>query len=298
MAQPVIVRIVRDDGEEFLIDNEKWMIPNDGLENWANLPYSVSKQENASYDGGIITNQRVETVDRTVKAELFSPEGNPEARAEAIRFFSPRHTYDVHLTYQGRTRWCQGVQYAFKCETGNIYQPVTISWTVLCPMPFLLSESDFGQDVALVKPKFGFPYMSAVDRVGKESLLFHQKGFLSGAYNFERIVEIVNDGDVETYPTVRIKARGHVVNPQIEKDNVYVLVLVTMEAGDELVIDFASRPPRVTLNGKNVINKVDRTSTFTEMKFNVGVNSFSYNADTGENVMSVSLFYRTRFLGI
>lgn len=68
--EQVILHIVRDDGMEFDIDNVVWMIPNDGLENWANLPHSVSVQENASYDGGVVTNRRVETVDRSVHAEL------------------------------------------------------------------------------------------------------------------------------------------------------------------------------------------------------------------------------------
>lgn len=295
MAQPVTVRIVRDDGEEFWIDNEKWMIPNDGLENWANLPHSVSVQENASYDGGIVTNQRVEAVDRTVEAELLSPEGNADARAEAIRFFSPRHTYDVHLTYQGRTRWCQGVQYAFKCETGNIYQPVAISWTVLCPMPYLLSEDNFGKDVALITAKFGFPYHSVVQSTPAG---VYKRGFVMGVYDFNRTVGIQNDGDVTTFPRVVIRADGTVENPRISIGDKFVRFVGTLRQGDELVIDFEQRPPRVTLNGQNAINKVDRASSFTSFQIEAGDTTFEYDADSGENVMSVSLYYWKRYLGI
>lgn len=295
MAQPVIVRIVRDDGEEFWIDNERWMIPNDGLENWANLPHSVSVQENASYDGGIVTNQRVEAVDRTVEAELLSPEGNAEARAEAIRFFSPRRTYDVHLTYQGRTRWCQGVQYAFKCETGNIYQPVAISWTVLCPMPYLLSEDNFGKDVAFITAKFGFPYHSVVQSTPAG---VYKRGFVMGVYDFNRTVDIRNDGDVTTFPRVVVRADGTVENPKISIGDKFVRFVGTLRQGDELVIDFEQRPPRVTLNGQNAINKVDRASSFTSFQIEAGDTTFEYDADSGENVMSVSLYYWKRYLGI
>lgn len=295
MAQPVIVRIVRDDGEEFWIDNEKWMIPNDGLENWANLPHSVSVQESASYDGGIVTNRRVETVDRTVEAELLSPEGNAEARAGAIRFFSPRHTYDVHLTYQGRTRWCRGVQYAFKCETGNVYQPVAISWTVLCPMPYLLSEDNFGKDVASVTAKFGFPYHSVVQSTPAG---VYKRGFAMGVYDFNRTVDIQNDGDVTTFPRVVIRADGTVENPKIGIGDKFVRFVDTLKQGDELVIDFEQRPPRVTLNGQNAINKVDRASSFTSFQIEAGDTTFEYDADSGENVMSVSLYYWKRYLGI
>lgn len=297
--QSVHLRIVRDDGKEFAIDNEKWMMENDALKNWAELPHSVSTQENAQYDGGIVTNRRISVVDRTVKAVLADWRKNAEARAEVISFFSPKHEYQAHLTYQGRTRWCGGVQYAFKCETGNIYEPCSFTWTLLSPMPFLLSEGNFGQDIALVTPHFGFPYMSAVDRVGTESRLAHQKGFQVGVYNYGRSVNVANDGDVETFPRVEIKARGDVKNPLIMKDGTYyVRVLTGMEQGDVLTIDFENRPPRVTLNGASIMHMVDRSSSFTNMGFDVGANSFSYDADSGENVMSVSLYYYKRYLGI
>lgn len=297
--QPVHLRIVRDDGREFAIDNERWLVPNDGLEGWAELPHSVSTQENASYDGGIVTNRRITVADRTVTAELADWRENAKARAEVISFFSPKREYQAHLTYQGRTRWCGGVQYAFKCDAGNIYRPCSFSWTVLSPMPFLLSEDNFGQDIALVTPRFGFPYMSAVDRAGADKVTPHQQGFQVGTYNYGRSVSIDNDGDVETFPRVEIVARGKVKNPSIVKDDTYyVRVLTEMEQGDALTIDFENRPPRVTLNGANATNLVDRSSSFTNMRFDTGANTFSYDADVGENVMAVSLYYYKRYLGI
>lgn len=294
----VSVRIVRDDGREFIIDNKRWMIPDDGLENWTNLPHDISTQENAGYDGGVITNRRISTADRSVRAVLSDYRENETARAEAIAFFSPLHEYEAHLTYGGRTRWCAGVQYAFKCSTGNVYEPVQIDWTILSSMPFLLSEDDFGQDVALVTPKYGFQYMSAMDRVGKDSLLFHQKGFVTGAYNFNRVVKILNDGDMETYPRVIIKAKGNVKNPKIMINGAFIRVVTDMKEGQRLEIDLESRPPTVRLDWASVMHLLDRDSTFTGMRFRVGENSFSYDADEGENVMSVSLFYRKRYLGI
>lgn len=293
--EQVILHIVRDDGLEFDIDNRVWMIPNDGLENWANLPHSVSVQENASYDGGVVTNRRIGSVDRSVHAELASPDDNARMRMEAIRFFSPKHTYEAHLTYQGRTLWCEGEQYAFKCDTGNIYQPVTFDWTILCPMPYLLSEDDFGKDVALIKGKFGFPYHSVVQSTPEG---VYKRGFVMGVYAFDRVVDITNDGDVTTYPRVVISASGTVENPRISIGQKFVRYVGTLQANDQLVIDFEQRPPRVTLNGKNAMHKVDRASSFTSFQIDVGDTTFEYDADSGENVMSVSLYYRKRYLGI
>ena len=33
-SQDVKVRIVREDGQEFILDNTLWMIPSDGLDGW------------------------------------------------------------------------------------------------------------------------------------------------------------------------------------------------------------------------------------------------------------------------
>lgn len=291
----VLLRIVRDDGLVFDIDNVVWMIPSDGLENWANLPHSVSVQENASYDGGVVTNKRIETVDRSVHAELANPADNAEKRLEAIHFFSPKHTYEAHLTYQGRTLWCAGEQYAFKCETGNIYQPVTFDWTILCPMPYLLSEDDFGKDVALINGKFGFPSHSVVQSTPSG---VYKRGFVMGVYDFSQTVDIANDGDVTTFPRIVIKADGVVENPKISIGDKFVRFVGTLQQGDELVIDFEKRPPRVELNGNNAMNNVDRSSSLTSFQIEPGDTTFTYDADSGENVMSVSLFYRKRYLGI
>lgn len=297
--QPVNLRIVRDDGEEFHIDNERWLIPNDGLEGWAELDYGVSTSEYAAYDGGIVTNRRVNVRDRSVTAELADWRENATARAEAIGFFSPAHTYAAHLTYQGRTRWCEGVQYAFKCSAGNVYEPIQIDWTILSPMPYLLSEDDYGKDIALVTPKFGFPYMSAVEGVSGKV----QRGFQTGVYVFGDSVEVENDGDVEAWPTIVIKATGTVETPTFGKWNgadytAHVTVDTTLESGDVLTIDTESHPPVCEVNGESVTNLVDHLSAFTEMSIPLGKSTVRYSATSGENAMSVSLYFRKRYLGI
>lgn len=291
----VALNIVRDDGQEFAIDNRRWMIPNDGLENWANLPHSVSVQENASYDGGTVTNRRITTVDRSVHAVLRDPGENERARLDAVMFFNPKHFFAAYLTYQGRTLWCEGAQAGFTCDTGNVYQPVEFDWTLMCPMPFLLSVDDFGKDVARIRGKFGFPVHSVI---ASTPTGVYKRGFIAGAYDFAGSVDIDNDGDLPTFPRVEVKADGAVVNPKISIGDKFVRYVGSMTDGDSLLIDFTQRPPRVEFNGANAINNVDRASTFTGFAIEVGDNEFTYTADSGENVMSVVLRYHKRYLGI
>ena len=292
--QLVAVRIVRDDGETFDIDGETWRIPNDGLENWANLPHAVEVKQNASYDGGTVTNTRIESVDRSVRAELRDPAGNARWRAAAIRFFNPKHTFACYLTYLGRTRWCEGYQYGFSCDAGNVHQPVSFDWTILCPMPYLLSVDDFGKDVARVLGKFGFPMHSVVQAPRG----VYARGHVMGVNEFGKVVELENDGDVDAYPRVTVRATGKVVNPRIELSGAWVRILDEAKAGDVYTVDFTARPPRIEKNGENAIHLADRGSSFTGMAVPVGGGAFEYAADEGEVNMSVTVSYHKRYLGI
>lgn len=541
MSKKVTFNIIRDDNESLLLDGEEWGIT--GLENWANLSHELSVTENANYDGGIITNSRIASIDRTIEARLKDARLNELMRERILSFFNPKHEYEVHVEYQGMKRYCKGVQYGFSCDNGNVYQPITFSWTILCTQPYMLSEDDFGKDIANIDGAFGFPFVSclqdgtqqskylgsggvltvegngeqlsgvslyprdtvseltvgvagknlwinpsgtndgitatsnedgtialsgtassrtvirtssyslvpgrsyiiSVDKqispsysyanatgaaIGVEfynsdtwlqSIVFgygttlsslvvvpdstsisyfeivinagetlsgtyrimlnegetadpwekpqtttkaidlkgntlnagdsvsitngkailssgnkqidlgsvelpslltgttniwsnvgfdtyiptgvtqptgYLTGFIAGAYSFSNVVDIVNDGDVETYLRVVINANGSVTNPAIHKDGKYVKILGTLKQDDVVEIDFNQRPPSVTKNGENIINLSDRTSSFTGMQLDVGINQISYGADDGENNMSVSVYFEKRYLGI
>lgn len=294
MRGDVVARIVRSDGQEFALGVGDWLIPKDGLENWANLPYEVASVEIPSYDGAVVTGKRVSSVDRSISAIAANPKKNAELRARAIRFFNPKFAYEVHLTYQGRTRWCEGEQIGFRCSEGNIYEPVELDWSILCANPYLLSESDFGKDIAEVSPRLGFPFMSFLPPTGEG----HNKGFVAGKRQFSQTVEITNDGDVPSGMRFRIVAKGDVVNPQVRIGDGYVRAIKTMREGDSLELDLSSRPPRVLFNGQNGMNLIDRKSSILSMYIDPGETTIEYDADDGEQYMSVSVFYNKQYLGI
>lgn len=170
MTKPVTVVIKRSDGREFYIDNETWLIPNDGLDGWANLTHSVTTEELAEYDGSVLLKKRIKEQTRSIECRLADTRLNESARKAAVSFFNPKYSFEVYLTYQGRTLWCEGEQSGFRCDTGNIYAPVEFTWSILCPMPYLLSTDNFGVDVAYLRGKFGFPYHSVIDTREVESV--------------------------------------------------------------------------------------------------------------------------------
>lgn len=297
MLGDVTVRIVRSDGLEFNLGNEQWRIPNDGLENFANLNYQVSSDEIPAYDGAIITNKRVASQDRTIKAEVAKPSMNEELRAAAIKFFNPKYSYECYVTYMGRTRHCIGEQIGFKCSEGNIYQRASLTWSILCANPYMLSEGLYGQDLAEIEPRFGFPWVSFLPPEEGEPRLTNT-GAITSVHVFSQNVALINDGDVPSGMRVVLTAYGDVVNPYIRIGQGYIRLLTTMAPGDEIELDASSRPPTVTMNGKNAMNLVDRNSSILNMLIEVGETEIEYNADDGDLDLSVVVYYKKQYLGI
>lgn len=293
----VKARIVRSDGQELTIGDGEWRIPSDGLVNWANLPYSVASSEIPSYDGALVTSKRVGAVDRSISAVVWRPSDNERLRNAAVAFFNPKYSFDVHMTYMGRTRWCHGEQIGFKASEGNIYEPARIDWTILCPNPFMQSEGDFGRDIAEVAARFAFPFLSPLP-ASDGSVPGFGRGFIASLHMFGQEVEIDNDGDVPSGLVLRIRAKGDVENPIVRVGGAKLRVLAKMSEGDELLLDASSRPPKLTMNGNLAMNLIDRTSNILDMMVEVGGTTIAYDADDGESNMEVFVRYNKQYLGV
>lgn len=288
----VKARIVRSDGQELTLGDGDWRIPNGGLQNWSNLPYSVYSAEIPSADGAIVTSKRVSSVDRTITAICNSK--NAEAlRARAVEFFNPKYSYEVHLTYMGRTRWCAGEQIGFKASQGNIYKKPEITWTILCPNPYLQSESNFGKDIAEIVPMFAFPWYSAIQATEHVN-----EGAVVSVHSFAQSIEVTNDGDVASGMRIVIRATGDVTNPSIRLGEGYVRLITKLHQGDIVRLDVVSRPPVVTLNGANAMHLVDRESSILNLRIEVGDTTLEYDADDGYQNMSVSVYWNKQYLGV
>ncbi len=307
MAQPVVLRVERDDGRVFSIDNETWMIPNDGLEGWAELPHSVTTRDyGGGYDGGFVTNQRVGVADRSVKAVLADWRLNESARARAIAFFAPNRAYKAHLTYGGRERWAEGVQSGFKCSVGNIYEPVEFEWTLLSGMPYLLDEDDHSGDSSQATGMFGFPFLCLAEGAGAEHALVD--GFICGVAN-DGATSIYNGGDAEAWPVLRLTMVEDCTGPWVKINGEGVVLNQACGEGDVFVVDLASRPIVLTLNGEDVTGSIGSASSldtgnglpdFSRMALKPKVrNSVEVGCD-GEvsSVVRLAFSYRARYNGI
>lgn len=313
MRRELTIEIERDDGlgegnPRLVADGSRWRVEVGGLENFGGVSYEVSTQEYAQYDGSLVTRERTPEQDRTlVLGARFDP---AVARDEAMAFFIPHREYTVRCTLMGRTRHFRGRQYAMSVELGSLALPTTVTWTCLCAQPFWLSEDEHGYDIAEAQGRRGFPFASPADRVPPEAPVpksagagapAHVAGFVVGVVS--HATRLVNAGHVPTYPRFTVSASGNVSNPTVRvldasgEVAMDVTALVDMTDGDELVIDFESRPTTVELNGENVLHLVKPGSTLAA-SIGVGRYDVEWSAESGDASMRVVPSIRERYTGI
>ena len=106
-----------------------------------------------------------------------------------------------------------------------------------------------------------------------------------------------NEGQAEAPVTIQIT--GACVNPAITNVTTGEFIRfkdLTMDASDELLIDTTFGQKRVELNGVNVFNKLDFTSTF----FNLirGENEIDFSDESGSNTATILFIYQNLFISI
>lgn len=331
MIGDVKARIVRSDGRELTLGDGDWRIPSDGMENWANLPYSVALTEIPVTDGGMVLSKRVSSVDRTITA-IANGKDTERLRAEAIAFFNPKYSYDVEMTYMGRTRKCSGEQAGFKASEYNIYKKPEITWTILCPDPYLTEadgldvsmdrtigrfgfpwHSQISQTTEVMESSFGFPWYSFVPSddgptgavlgkfvtksIGLTDAL--RDGFIVGVRETLDSINVNADGDVASGIRFIVRANsGSVTNPTVRIGYAYARMETKLQPNDVFLIDTTQLPPVVEINGNNASHMLDRRSNLIDLKILTDNTKVTYDADAGQENMSVEFSYKNRYLGV
>lgn len=308
------ITVVRDDGlgesnPRFAFGKRPWLVVYEGLENFEGVDHEVSTSDYAQYDGSRLVSERSPSRDRTISAVGI---GDPELlRAQAESFFIPRREYEVHVEAGGRRRFCRGRHYAFALRVDNMTGAQLLDWTFLALDPCWLSEDSKTFDIAEAKGKFGFPFVSHLARVApqpeseaaalSEYVEKHVKGFVAGVLSPR--IEMSNEGGFTAYPVFSIRATGEVVNPAVTvEDSAGVTVCevgfaLTMQAGDELVVDFSARPTAITKNGANASQLITPGSTLAA-GIEVGDFTLTWSADSGDAALSVVPTIRERYATI
>lgn len=275
------VTFTRSDGLVFVIDDK--MLGVTELDGLGNPTIEIFTEKRAVGSGDLVTAKRLASRAITVRTTSRVHGINSQLRTIASSFFSHAYTYDVEFQYDGITRKATECELkAISIPTENLYKPFRLTVTVLAPAGYLQGGGMNGQNLNEVRGGFGFPYVSLVDF-----------GFNYGVYLFNQKATIVNDGAGPTFVRAVMTCRGEVVNPRLTHGDAFVRVVATINEGDTLVIDTEKRI--VTLNGQNAITHVDKASNFQGMTLDVGASEIGFAADSGDNLLDVSVYWAKRY---
>ena len=250
--------------------------------------YRLLLSENALLDGARVDGFR--TLPRTVKLvfDVVCDDPNGVHRASLLSFFHPASEGVMTVTRNSCRRQigCRVSALSFRQQTA--YQPLRVSVSLLCPDPFFTDAEDKTASIDTSAPLLFFPLTSL-------------KGFGVSAGAAARSYDIVidNTGDlpigVRAVFTVRNGMTGSVQNPGIVCGGEGVKLLDTLTAGDEAVISTCPGSKKILKNGENSY-LFSRTSIFFEIP--AGKSTVTFTADSGKTLLSGTVSYRCRYLGI
>lgn len=275
------VTFTRSDGLVFTMDDK--MLGITELDGLGRPTIEIFTEKRAVGSGDLVTSKRIAGRAITVKTTSRVHGINAQLRSIASSFFSHAYTYDVEFQYDGVIRTATECELkAIDIPTENIHKPFRMVVTVLAPAGYLQGGGMNGQNLNEARGGFGFPYVSLVNR-----------GFHYGVFLFSQRAAVINDGAGPTYVRAVMTCRGEVINPKLTHGDSFVRVVTTLNKGDTLVIDTEKRI--VTLNGSNAITYVDKASNFQGMTLEVGASEIGFEADSGDNLLDVSVYWAKRY---
>ena len=249
--------------------------------------YTINKS-NSEKDGAEIMSVKVEPRPINIIGEIEKNNNELINREELIRFFKPQETGEMYITRNNIERKIQYNVSSLFFPTNKMYSNNEFQLNLECvEEPYFLDAKNRGNFLTLINPQFTFPL--AISKT---------KGRALGYKTFKPVMPLVNDGDKETGIEIIVTAkRGKMDNIKlILNDNEYIKVNITLKQWDILRINTNERKKAITLNGTNIINKIDRNSTF--FKLNMGKNILKYECDNGGTNIDIDVQFYRKFLGV
>lgn len=281
------VQFIREDDETLTMSSKDdiKVIDITGIEASSYTINTTSSED----DGANVSNIKVEPREIEVKGDIAKNDNEDTNRQKLESFFDPHQDGTMYITRNDVTRKIQYNVSDLSFPTNKLKDFVQFTISLNCTEdPYFSDSSSYANTITETIKQFAFP-LGIIKNTGK----------IMGYKQYDNTMPIINDGDKETGIEIIITAqRGTMKNIKITLNNDEYIKLnnFEMEQYDELIINTNRRKKSVTLNGTNIINKIDKYSTFFELK--KGKNIFQYECDEGsENIDIETIFYR-KFLGV
>lgn len=255
-----------------------------GLYGFDSTDFDVETGSYADDNGGYIKRRRFAEREICIKFEIT--ENDRIWRRQIVSLVNPRKDCMISVERDGVKRRISAVPIGrVTFEQENFWDITAVTLRFLAPDPFLMAEKAQVLEFVEKRPLLTFP------------MNFYPKGMMTAGYTIHTDCGTAeNEGDAACGVIVTIRARGgSVVNPRVSCGDRFVRAVVTLDDGDELVIDTRKRKKGIYLNGENRLI-FDRKSTFFSLA--AGQNEVTIRADSGKEYMAVRCEYVPLYFGL
>ena len=239
-------------------------------------------------DGAIVTSTKIEPREITITGDIEKDKNETANRDKLIRFFNPRAIGEFYINRNNIERKIQYRVSSLDFATNKLYEYIQFTLVLeSTENPYFEDANNRGNNLTLISPQFAFPLV-----------IMQERKKIMGYKVYKPYMPLVNDGDKETGLEIVITAsRGQMKNIKLTlNDNEYMKVNVTLNQWDVLTINTNARKKSVTLNGTNIISKIDRNSTF--FSIGIGKSILKYECDDGATNIDINVKFYRKFLGV
>lgn len=247
--------------------------------------YSIGTINN-NQDGAVVTHRKLNPREITIVGDVKKNSNEDINRQTLISFFNPKFDGELKVRRNNDEKKISYVVSSFRFTNTKMAEWLQFEIILDCPNPYFSSIDGFGKNIADITKQFAFPLA-----------ILKEKGKIMGYKTYNNNVSLFNDGDCATGCEIRIKViKGTVSNPKLSLNNQFIQVITDMKVGDELVINTNQRQKSIRLNEENIIQKINRKSSFFSL--DVGDNIMTYESDDGYENMEITVYFYKKYLGV
>lgn len=241
--------------------------------------YDMAITNNRVEDGSRVDN--IKATSRTIVIEgEYKGNGMEEERKRLLSFFNIHNEGKMILALGNNKKTINYNVQSFKAPIINLYTPMKFLLVLYCPNPYW--EDISINDIEMVSWVGGLTF----------PLVLPTQFAMAG----EKIINIINNGDVET--PIALEISGKATNPRIENTltGEYIKVISTLQVEDKMIITTGFGNKRVEQNGVNVFNYIDLESTFFSL--GIGDNILEFTTDDINDNANIKISYFNRYVGV